>query len=223
LHPVLRLLLPPHLSAPARRTLRLAVIGLSLGIAAPVAASVASSQWRASVALSAPAPVPARQVMVWEGVDIDGDGQPDFANPTGQAPRAHDDFGDGYFSAVRDGGRRKHEGVDYAGTPGQAVVAPLSGFVTKIGYAYADDHNLEFVEITNPALGYQARVFYVTPGVEVGDAVHLGAPIGTLDSLQDRYPGIINHVHLELMQAGRRFDAAQVIVARMETVTSGQG
>lgn len=222
MHQALRLLLPPQLSARARRTLRLATAGLALGVAIPCAAAVASSQLHAGLNLtqvfSTPKPVPARQIMVWEGADIDGDGQPDFANPTGQAPREHDDFGDGYFSASRDGGARRHEGVDYAGTPGQTVVAPLSGFVTKIGYAYADDQNLEFVEITNPALGYVARVFYVDPSVQVGDAVHLGAPVGKLDSLQDRYPGITNHVHLELMQNGQRFDAQTVITAKMETV-----
>ncbi len=222
MHPALRLLLPPQLSARARKAVRLATIGLALGVAIPCAAAVASSQFHAGLDLkqmfSDPKPVPARQVMVWEGADIDGDGQPDFANPTGQAPREHDDFGDGYFSASRDGGRRRHEGVDYAGTPGQTVVAPLSGFVTKIGYAYADDQNLEFVEISNPALGYVARVFYIDPSVQVGDAVHLGAPVGKLDSLQDRYPGITNHVHLELMQNGQRFDAQEVITAKMETV-----
>jgi hypothetical protein len=39
----------------------------------------------------------------------------------------------------------------------------MSGYVTKIGYAYAGDTGLKFVEITNPALGYVARAFYVTP------------------------------------------------------------
>ena len=49
----------------------------------------------------------------------------------------------------------------------QAVRAPISGFVTKIGFAYAGDSSLRFVEITNPAIGYVARAFYVEPTVKV--------------------------------------------------------
>src|SRR5690606_26576081 len=72
-------------------------------------------------------------VMVWDGEDVDGDGQADFVNPTGQAPRIHDSYGSGAFGASRDGGSRHHEGVDYTAQAGQDVRAPISGFVTKIG------------------------------------------------------------------------------------------
>jgi murein DD-endopeptidase MepM/ murein hydrolase activator NlpD len=157
----------------------------------------------------APAPGPA-----WEGRDIDGDGQPDFANPTGGAPRSHDAYGDGWFHARRDGGSRPHEGVDYDATPGQAVVAPISGYVSKIGYAYPGDSRLRYVEIENPALHLAARALYVDPSVQVGDAVQVGRPIGAALSLQRRYPGITNHVHLEIAEAGRKIDAQRVILAR---------
>ncbi len=95
--------------------------------------------------------------------------------------------------------------------------APISGFVSKIGLAYADDEQLKFVEITNPALHYVSRVFYIDPGVTEGQAVRLGQPIGDARSLQSRYPGITNHVHLEISRQGRsRIDATRVIVARLE-------
>src|SRR5512138_3544434 len=42
-----------------------------------------------------PARDPGPPPPAWEGRDIDGDGAPDFANPTGEAPRGHDRFGDG--------------------------------------------------------------------------------------------------------------------------------
>lgn len=159
---------------------------------------------------------PVRKELVWSGADIDGDGAPDFANPTGGAPRGHDEFGDGQFGARRDGGAREHEGVDYVASAGQAVAAPISGYVTKIGYAYAGYSDLKFVEITNPALGYVARAFYVKPGVEVGQAVHLGEIIGEDQSLQKHYPGITNHVHLEVMQpGGERVNAAALIVRKL--------
>jgi hypothetical protein len=156
--------------------------------------------------------------MVWRGADLDGDGQPDIANPTGQAPRTEDAYGEGCFHARRDGGTRDHEGVDYVATAGQTVEAPISGYVAKIGYAYGDDQTLKFVEIDNPALHMTARVFYVDPAVEVGEAVAIGRPIGTAHSLQKRYPlGITDHVHLELADAkGRKLDAERLIVARTE-------
>lgn len=157
--------------------------------------------------------------IVWRGADLDGDGQPDIANPTGQAPRSVDAYGDGCFHARRDGGAREHEGVDYVATAGQAVSAPISGYVAKIGYAYSDDQTLKFVEIDNPALHMSARVFYVNPAVEVGETVAIGRPIGTAHSLQKRYPlGITDHVHLELADAkGRKLDAERLLVARAET------
>lgn len=150
----------------------------------------------------------------WVGLDVDGDGAPDFANPTGGAPRGHDRFGSGYFHASRDGGARAHEGVDYDSTAGQEVVAPISGFVSRIGYAYPGDERYRYVEIDNPALRLQARIFYVDPQVRVGESVEVGRPIGTAYSLQPRYPGITDHVHLEIEDRGRKIDAQRVIVAR---------
>jgi murein DD-endopeptidase MepM/ murein hydrolase activator NlpD len=154
--------------------------------------------------------------LVWEGADLDGDGQPDIANPTGNAPRQTDAYGEGRFHASRDGGEREHEGVDYVATAGQTVEAPISGYVARIGYAYPDDQTLRYVEIDNPALHLTARVFYVDPKVEVGDSVAVGRPIGQAHTLQHRYPlGIIDHVHLEIADAkGRKLDSGTLIVAR---------
>lgn len=173
--------------------------------------------------LASIAPAKAKPVMqlVWKGADIDGDGASDFANPTGAAPRGHDDFGDGEFGARRDGGTRAHEGVDYIAQAGQAVHAPMSGYVTKIGYAYAGDTELKFVEITNPALGYAARAFYVSPGVELGQTVRLGDTIGKVESLQGHYPGITDHVHLEILApGGDRVNAAGLIAPTMVAVNT---
>jgi hypothetical protein len=171
------------------------------------------------------APAPALTLatrLVWEGADLDGDGQPDIANPTGQAPRGEDAYGEGRFHAARDGGEREHEGVDYVATPGQPVAAPISGYVSKIGFAYPDDQTLRYVEIDNPALHITARVFYVDPDVAVGDAVAVGRPIGHAHSLQRRYPGgITDHIHLELVDGkGRRLNAETLITARAETFTA---
>lgn len=165
-----------------------------------------------------PAAAPVR-TLVWKGADVDGDGAADFANPTGGAVRTEDSYGFGVFGARRDGGTRSHEGVDFVAKAGQAVMAPISGFVTKIGVAYADDQHLQFVEITNPAIGYVARVFYIDPTVAVGDLVRLGRPVGHARSLQDRYPkGMTDHVHLELMgRDGRRLDVLALLKPRFAT------
>jgi len=194
-----------------------------VGTTAAAAAPLSQSDHRASLVTAveravdqvAPTSEPAPLQRVWDGADIDGDGRADFANPTGNEPRAHDAYGQGEFGARRDGGSRRHEGVDYKARAGQDVDAPISGYVTKIGYAYSGDQTLKFVEITNPALNYAARVFYVNPKVQVGDTVAVGQPIATARSLQRKYPGgMTDHVHLEILdRRGARIDATRVITA----------
>jgi murein DD-endopeptidase MepM/ murein hydrolase activator NlpD len=175
--------------------------------------------------LDVPAPAVAapalRERTVWIGADLDHDGQPDIADPTGAAPRGSDAYGEGRFHARRDGGEREHDGVDYVARAGQAVEAPISGFVTRIGFAYPDDQTLKYVEIENPALKLTARVFYVDPEVGVGQSVAVGREIGHAHTLQRRYPGgITDHVHLELVDGrGHKLDAEKLIVARNEVET----
>lgn len=163
--------------------------------------------------------------LVWNGDDVDQDGKADFANPTGLEARGHDAYGEGEFGARRDGGSRVHEGVDFVARAGQKVLAPISGYVTKIGYVYAGDADLRFVEITNPALHYQARVFYVKAKVRVGETVAVGEPIGTAHSLQKKYPGgMTDHVHLELIdRRGARFDPHRVLTAAYAPVKPADG
>jgi hypothetical protein len=217
----------------APRSSTVLVIGLavaigSLGIAeAAVHAQSAAGRgvdWADFTSGPAPEHLTVTQRLVWEGADLDGDGKADIANPTGHAPRGEDAYGEGRFHASRDGGDREHAGVDYVATAGQPVEAPISGYVSKIGFAYPDDQTLRYVEIDNPALHLTARVFYVDPTVAVGDAVAVGRPIGEAHSLQHRYPrGIIDHIHLELDEHGHKVDAARLIVARNETVTTAAG
>lgn len=205
-----------------RPALLLAMVALVTTTAA-AAAPLSQPEGRASLITAVeravdqvtPAAPPAPQTLVWDGADVDGDGRADFANPTGQEPRTHDAYGEGEFGARRDGGSRRHEGVDYRAEAGQPVTAPISGYVTKIGFAYAGDQTLKFVEITNPALSYAARVFYIDPEVEVGQSVAMGRRIGTARSLQRKYPGgMTDHVHLELIdRAGARIDATRMIRA----------
>ncbi|GAB6053942.1 hypothetical protein JCM17960_27620 [Magnetospira thiophila] len=47
--------------------------------------------------------------------------------------RPQDGMGDGRYGASRDGGKRKHTGVDFVAKPGQDVVSTVDGTVTKLG------------------------------------------------------------------------------------------
>jgi len=213
--------------AETRPLVIIAAIGCAAATAA-AAAPLSQPEHRAVVATAmeqavsavAPEAPPAPVELVWKGEDFDGDGRDDICNPTGQAPRGEDAYGEGEFGARRDGGSRRHEGVDYVAKAGQPVASPISGYVTKIGYAYSGDASLKFVEITNPALRIAARVFYVTPKVEVGQAVAMGKPIGTARSLQRKYPGgMTDHVHLEIIdRRGVRLDAEKIITAEYRPV-----
>jgi peptidoglycan LD-endopeptidase LytH len=193
------------------------VMGGALAQAAEITADIMPVSLPAAASLApAPAAPELQPVVIWDGADLDGDGADDFANPTGGEPRGHDAYGSGAFGASRDGGDRHHVGVDYVAQAGQDVVAPISGYVTRIGYPYDNDSGLRYVEISNPALNYTARAFYVAPTVREGDAVQLGEVIGRAASLQRRYGGITDHVHLEIMRAGRHIDAASLISSRTE-------
>jgi hypothetical protein len=204
----------------------LGVAAMSLGIAEAAARVQSSDPTRLEKALAGftsgsavATPIELQPTLiVWQGVDLDGDGRADVADPTGRGPREVDAYGEGRFHASRDGGSRRHQGVDYVAHAGQVVDAPISGYVTKIGYAYPGDEVLKFVEIENPALHLQARVFYVDPDVAVGDTVAVGRPIGRAHTLQQKYPGgITDHVHLEIAdRQGRKLDAATMIVARVD-------
>ncbi|WP_333587299.1 M23 family metallopeptidase [Phenylobacterium sp.] len=198
--------------------------GVVARISQAAAASPLAEVLRGPPAPAAVGPRLAARQLVWEGKDIDGDGAPDFVNPTGQAPRTIDAYGSGAFGASRDGGHRAHDGVDYVAIPGQPIHAPISGYVSKIGHAYANAPELKFIEISNPALGYTARVFYVDPSVQEGQAVALGATIGRARSLQSRYPaGMTDHVHLEISDNRSKLDATELIVARYAVVESLAG
>ncbi|HYD74293.1 MAG TPA: peptidoglycan DD-metalloendopeptidase family protein [Candidatus Binatia bacterium] len=135
--------------------------------------------------------------VIW-AVDKDGDGATDYYNPTHGAVRGDDAFGSGDFGASRDGGKRKHEGVDYVIAPGAPVHAPIAGEVARLGYAYRGEGGYRIVEIVNSETKVKARVLYVAPTVEVGDVVVAGQEIGSAQDLNARYPGITNHVHVEL-------------------------
>lgn len=117
--------------------------------------------------------------------------------------RGSDDFGSGEFGASR--GARIHRGIDYTAPAGAAVLSPVDGKVTKLGYPYASDLQFRYVEVTDTA-GARHRLFYVSPDVVVGVAVCRGDKIGVAQDIAGKYNTperkMKNHVHYEIIVGG---------------------
>jgi len=126
-------------------------------------------------------------------------------------PRRCDSYGCGHYGASRDGGRRKHAGQDYiAAYPGQPVFAPAGGTVSA-GPAYGDGRYPELTLVRISSGATVVKLMYVAPTVSTGQYVNAGEQIGTVQSLQKRYPGIPNHVHMEVVLAGLHVDPAPYV------------
>ena len=152
-------------------------------------------------------------VLSWV-VDTNGDGVADLANPVEGAMRSIDSYGSGAFGSQRDGGKRKHEGVDYVAAPGHIATAPIAGTVARIGYAYKKDTRLKYIEIDNAETGYSAKVLYVDPTIVVGQTLVAGETIGVVQDLSVKYAGITNHVHVEIRDAsGVTLDSSYILPA----------
>lgn len=122
--------------------------------------------------------------------------------------RGDDAFGSGHFGASRGG--RSHNGFDLLCDPGGAICSPVVGTVTRLGYPYGDDLSFRYVEVT--VGGYQFRTFYVEPCVSVGDKVDQCSFIGEAQDLGKRYPGMPNHIHLEIMKRGEYIDPTPFLI-----------
>ena len=112
----------------------------------------------------------------------------------------NDPEGQGHFEASR--GVRLHRGMDFFCDPTAIMEAPIEGIVTKLGFPYGDDLAYRYVEITCEFDMTRHRVFYIQPGVVVGDLVYLGNPIGSLQDVTIRYPQYPRmrpHAHYEII------------------------
>lgn len=140
--------------------------------------------------------------------------------PTKRPP---DDFGSGEFGASRDNGKRTHNGIDFECKPGDKIVSPCSGHVTKIGYAYADgvgglnskEPKYRYIEITTKN-EITHRVFYVEPKVMAGQTVTTGKTIiGTAQNIAARYSTakktMNNHVHYGVKVNGEHVNPEHLI------------
>jgi hypothetical protein len=121
--------------------------------------------------------------------------------------RIADDWGGGLYGDSR--GVRDHNGVDYRYDPGEPILSPVVGRVSKLGYPYQDDLSYRYLEVTalTNYADYRWRFFYVEPkpGLSVGDDIGLFTVLGKAQDISARYPAnadkgtMGNHVHLEII------------------------
>lgn len=115
-------------------------------------------------------------------------------NPTGGAIRS-DSRGDGRHNAPR--GIRRHDGVDFLATPGQDVLAPISGFVVRYARPYANDDRYSGVILTNNSM--TIKMFYIKPTVREGTTVLQGDVIGKAQDVRLRHgDDMLPHIHLRV-------------------------
>lgn len=127
--------------------------------------------------------------------------------------RGKDSWGDGAFNAPRqqEGRHYGHEGLDFLANPGDRILAPISGLVTRIGLAYSDPKStLCSLHIEGRAAftGTRAKLLYVLSRDGVAPQaswVSAGEDIATAQDVAAYHMGrhpekgvMLNHVHLEL-------------------------
>ena len=115
------------------------------------------------------------------------------------ASRTVDKFGSGQFNASRDGGSRRHQGLDISARAGEAVYSPITGAIVREAIPYAPFTGI-LIRGTGEYAGYEVKLFYVQ-GLSCG-SVRAGDQIGRVEDLKVKYPEITNHVHMEVRRNG---------------------
>ncbi len=111
----------------------------------------------------------------------------------------------GAYQAARatDGRSRKHEGIDLLTVPGQPIVAPTLVRVLRRADPYPDSKDSTLSGIVLEAMGaghdgLRIKILYLDPdGSLIGKLIPRGTVIGHAQSLQELYPGIRDHIHVE--------------------------
>lgn len=148
-----------------------------------------------------------------------------MTNPTAKSVRSHDRYGSGAYGASRTSGKRHraHGGIDFLASPAQPVYAPIGGLVSRRCHPYGDgapgDTGVEIVGGSERE-ALRVKLFYVEPVPQtLGSIVREGEVVGFAVTLQARYPGISDHVHLEVWEGGARVDP----VPYFDDLTIGDG
>jgi len=114
-------------------------------------------------------------------------------SPTGLGQKEYDPIAGGYFRAKRKDGEW-HDGMDLLCEPGQTVIAPVDGVVTRV---LSDDIFSGLILDAGQAV---ITLFYVElyPTL-VGCRVLASTPLGTAQDVRDRFgPLAIPYVHMSV-------------------------
>jgi len=115
------------------------------------------------------------------------------------------------YLAPRDGGKRKHLGIDITesnwkpGTDPRIPVVAIRGGVVSSGY-YKPGTKYDSGMMIDQDDGYSVRYLHMTPSVGVGQKVSAGQKIGRLVDLEDQ-----THLHIELFAGSKRLDPTNYI------------
>lgn len=109
----------------------------------------------------------------------------------------NDAMGSGIFGASRSGGTRQHKGIDILFAPGENVLAPITGKITRLAIPYANDPNYSGIEMKND--DFRIIMFYINPLFAAGSAVAAGQVIAKAQNIAAKHGGgMLNHVHIEV-------------------------
>ena len=121
-------------------------------------------------------------------------------SPTGHGVRGVDVWGQGKYGAPRDKGTRIHKGADFVCIPGQDVVSPINGVVVREKIPYSTpSQGVLFGGLLIKNSDCEITMFYFEV---LKDVIRMpitkGQVIGKAQQISLRYPGIIDHIHLQI-------------------------
>ena len=139
-----------------------------------------------------------------------------LTNPTGQKIRV-DSMGDGHWGTSREGGKRRHKGIDLSTVVGQPILCPIDGRVMNLK---GDNGRIPMLIIypTIPNPHYdRIEILYtgMLEGVNSGEYrdISVGEPIGIALDLEKvkkkKYKGVPPHAHIQMFKDGECIDPTQ--------------
>lgn len=123
-----------------------------------------------------------------------------------QKSRVRDKYGSGQYGSSRDAGVRSHKGIDIIVAPGEKIYSPIKGNIIREAMPYEKDSTYKGIVVKGIGKwdGYELKIFYVE-GLFSGEAFE-AQEIGAAQNLTSKYPGITNHIHLEVKFQGVQVD-----------------
>lgn len=122
--------------------------------------------------------------------------------------RGQDAYGAGHYGAARDGGARRHNGIDIVAQPGQPIVSPVDGTIIRTDidpYSGVPSKAKKLLGVAIKTENQETvRMLYVTPHVTIGQRVAGGQTVlGTVQILSRVYPPknrgrMTNHILMDI-------------------------